>query len=113
MVIFFPSTHPSLLSSWRNTSRKSKLLEAVLQSRNPIRRTFVDCSAWADAQSTKSVAKSARPKWLLLITDDRLGPTRIEFLLTRESVPTEVDGPVAFLSSDYPIRSRQHIWRDD
>ena len=50
MVIFFPSIHPSLLSSCRNASKRTALPEAVLLSRNPMRRTFPVCCAWREEQ---------------------------------------------------------------
>ena len=40
MVIFFPSIHPSLLSSCRNASTRTALPEAVLLSRKPMRKIF-------------------------------------------------------------------------
>ena len=40
MVIFFPSIHPSLLSSCRNASKRTAIPEAVLPSRKPMRTTF-------------------------------------------------------------------------
>src|SRR5262249_22268517 len=47
IVIFFPSLHPSLLSSCRNASRRTAMPEAVLASRNPMRATFPGCCASA------------------------------------------------------------------
>jgi hypothetical protein len=47
MVKFFPSIHPSLLSSCRNASKSSALPEAVLRSRKPMRKIFPACCAWA------------------------------------------------------------------
>ena len=40
MAIFFPSIHPSLLSSCRNASRETALPEAVLGSRIPYAEDF-------------------------------------------------------------------------
>ena len=40
MVKFFPSSHPSLLSSWRNASPRTALPEAVLGSRKPYAGDF-------------------------------------------------------------------------
>ena len=48
MVIFFPSIHPSLLSSCRNASTRAALPEAVLASRKPMRKIFPVCCASAD-----------------------------------------------------------------
>ena len=45
MVIFFPSIHPSLLSSCRNASTRTALPEAVLVSRKPMRKIFPGCCA--------------------------------------------------------------------
>ena len=45
MVIFFPSIHPSLLSSCRNASKRTALPEAVLASRKPMRKIFPVCCA--------------------------------------------------------------------
>ena len=45
MVIFFPSIHPSLLSSCRNASTRTALPEAVLVSRKPMRKIFPVCCA--------------------------------------------------------------------
>ena len=45
MVIFFPSIHPSLLSSCRNASTRTALPEAVLGSRKPMRKIFPVCCA--------------------------------------------------------------------
>ena len=66
MVIFFPSIHPSLLSSCRNASTRTALPEAVLASRKPMRKIFPACCASAEPQSAKSMAQSANEKILLL-----------------------------------------------
>src|SRR5262249_19723607 len=47
MVIFFPSIHPSLLSSCRKASMRTALPEAVLESRKPMRKIFPVCCALA------------------------------------------------------------------
>ena len=47
MAIFFPSIHPSLLSSCRNASKRTALPEAVLESRKPMRKIFPVCCASA------------------------------------------------------------------
>src|SRR5574341_645396 len=45
MVRFFPSIHPSLLSSRRNASKRTALPEAVLPSRKPMRKNLpVGCA---------------------------------------------------------------------
>ena len=45
MAIFFPSIHPSLLSSCRNASTRPAIPEAVLLSRKPMRKIFPVCCA--------------------------------------------------------------------
>ena len=60
MLIFFPSIHPSLLSSCRNASTRTAIPEAVLGSRKPMRKTFPACCASANEQSAKSIALSAK-----------------------------------------------------
>ena len=56
MTIFFPSIHPSLLSSCRNASTRTALPEAVLaiQETYP-RKIFPDCCASATAPATTSM----------------------------------------------------------
>ena len=59
MVIFFPSIHPSLLSSCRNASTRTALPEAVLASRKPMRKIFPACCALAmGAEIRMAVASS-------------------------------------------------------
>ena len=53
MVIFFPSIHPSLLSSCRNASTRTALPEAVLASRKPMRKIFPVCCASAERAKRK------------------------------------------------------------
>ena len=56
MVTFFPSIHPSLLSSCWNESTRTALPEAVRVSRKPM-RTFPVCCAWAkETVSRKTVS---------------------------------------------------------
>ena len=60
MVMFFLSFHPSLLSSCRNASKRTAILEAVLLSRKPMRKIFPACCASAEKQSAKSMAQRLR-----------------------------------------------------
>src|SRR5262249_24554784 len=60
MVKFFPSIHPSLLSSSRKAFTRTALPEAVLGSRKPMRKTFPGCCAWAEKQSAKNMALRLR-----------------------------------------------------
>ena len=62
MVIFFPSIHPSLLSSCRNASTSTAIPEAVLVSRKPMRRIFPVCCASAEPQSAKSIAQQRKDR---------------------------------------------------
>ena len=59
-VIFFPSIHPSLLSSCRNASTRAALPEAVLTSRKPMRRIFPGCCASATAPPKANVRARAK-----------------------------------------------------
>jgi len=45
MVTFFPSIHPSLVSSCRNASTRTALAEALPTSSKPMRKTFPGCCA--------------------------------------------------------------------
>ena len=54
MVMFFPSIHPSLLSSCRSASKRTALAEAVLLSRKPMRKIFPVCCARATGPTTTS-----------------------------------------------------------
>src|SRR4030095_15319440 len=45
IVMFFPSIHPSLLSSCRNASHRTALPEAVVESMKPMRGFFPACCA--------------------------------------------------------------------
>ena len=56
MAIFFPSIHPSLLSSCRNASQKTALPEAVLGSRIPMRKIFPVCCASVITAKVSSAA---------------------------------------------------------
>src|SRR5262249_43955696 len=67
MVIFFPSVHPSLLSSCRNASTRTALPEAVLLSRKPMRGPFVCCCASTEPHSAKSMVKRVRTVIFLFI----------------------------------------------
>jgi hypothetical protein len=58
MVIFFPSIHPSLLSSCRNASTSTVLPEAVLGSRKPMRKVFPGCCA--SVLASHNVSTTAR-----------------------------------------------------
>jgi hypothetical protein len=61
MTILFPSIHPRLLSSCRNASKRTAILEAVLLSRKPMWGIFVGCCAMATAPhivSARTIAKS-------------------------------------------------------
>ena len=60
MVIFFPSIHPSLLSSCRNASTRTALPQAVLSSRKPMRKIFPACCARAGKGRAKSIEQKAR-----------------------------------------------------
>src|SRR5215831_10190046 len=61
MVMFFPSIHPSLLSSCRNASKLTAPPEAVVFSRKPMRGTFpVCCASASETFAKKSVASSQR-----------------------------------------------------
>ena len=46
IVMFFPSIHPSLLSSWRNAVKRIVLPAAVLLSRKPTRKSFQATARW-------------------------------------------------------------------
>jgi hypothetical protein len=62
MATFFPSIHPSLLSSCRNVSKRTAILEAVLSSRNPMRKIFPACCAHADEHGAWSREHGGRSK---------------------------------------------------
>ena len=77
MAIFFPSIHPSLLSSCRNASKRTALPEAVLVSRKPMRKIFPVCCAWPLAPqsvNTRTMAKS-HSHFRFWILDFRLSVT--------------------------------------
>ena len=62
MVMFFSSIHPSVRSSWRNASKRTALPEAVLLSRNPMRKTFPVCCAHADEHGARSTEQGVKGK---------------------------------------------------
>ena len=100
MVMFFPSIHPSLLSSCRNTSARTALPEAVLVSRNPMRRIFTACWALADEQSEKSIAHRVRTVIFFFMSLSLSRSTRYSTLDTRP------------FSLDHLIRPREHFRRN-
>ena len=57
MVIFFPSTHPSLLNSCRKVSTRTDMPDAVLGSRKPMRKIFPVCCALVETQSANTTTK--------------------------------------------------------
>src|SRR4030095_5721120 len=57
--MFFPSTHPSLPSSCRNTFSRTSLPEAVLLSRKPMRKII---PAWCASVLTEKVSSTAATK---------------------------------------------------
>src|SRR5262245_12340970 len=96
MLIFFPSTQPSFLSSCRNTSTRTALPEALLGSRKPMRKIFPVCCASTEPQSAKSMAHSVKTVIFLFMF----------FLLstaTRHST---------LFSLDHLIRTCQHVRRN-
>src|SRR5499426_1315479 len=99
MAIFFPSIHPSLLSSCRNASKRTALPEAVLTSRKPMRATFPVCSASAGEQSARSTADRVRTVIFLFMFFSALS-TRHSTLDTRPFLLNHL------------IRSRQHVGRN-
>ena len=60
MVIFFPSIHPSLLSSCRNASKRTALPEALLASRKPMRKIFPGCCASATGAEIRMAVASSQ-----------------------------------------------------
>src|SRR5215471_7746693 len=118
MVIFFPSIHPSLLSSCRKVSMRTALPEALLESRKPMRGTFPGCCALATAPvttSTKAIIESPN-HFRFWIFDFRLpdkeSRNRIQdrsimfFSLNRKSAIANLKLPY------HLIRSCQHIGRN-
>src|SRR5262249_21522332 len=96
MLIFFPSTHPSFLSSCRNASTRTALPEALLGSKKPMRKIFPVCCASTEPQSAKSMAHSVKTVIFLFMF----------FLLstaTRHST---------LFSLDHLIRTCQHVRRN-
>ena len=91
MAMFFPSVHPSLLSSCRNAFTRTELPEAVLPSRKPMRQIFPVCCAWTEPQSAQSMAQRIR--------------TAICFFMSFEV------SNVGSLLDDL-VRSCQHVWRN-
>src|SRR5262245_11313180 len=67
MVIFFPSIQPSLFISRRNASTMTAIPEALLGSRNPMRKTFPACCAETGTQSAKSMALKLGAKMCFFI----------------------------------------------
>ena len=97
MVKFFPSIHPSLLSSCRNASTRTALPEAVLLSRKPDAEDF-PCLLRVDGTS------KAQRAWRKAVrTDDffRSCLSRSELTLT-----------LTLMSFNHFIRSRQHVRRN-
>src|SRR4029453_8407555 len=91
-VKFFPSLQPSLLSSCRNTSRRTALPEAVLESRKPMRKIFpVCCASASETFARKRVASSQR---VILF-----------FMFFSRSVPHAF----CLFSFDQPIRLGEHL----
>src|SRR5262249_53895208 len=67
MVIFFSSIQPSLFISRRNASTMAAIPEALLGSRNPMRKTFPGYCAETGTQSAKSMALKLRTKMCFFI----------------------------------------------
>jgi hypothetical protein len=54
MVIFFPSIHPSLLSSYRNVSTSTAIPEAVLESRKLMPAALQRMYLWREGEARLS-----------------------------------------------------------
>src|SRR5262249_52028832 len=54
-AIFFPSIQPSLFNSCRNASTLTTIPEALVGSRNPMRKIFPDCCASAIVAPTSRI----------------------------------------------------------
>src|SRR5262249_5183316 len=73
VVMFFPSIQPSLLSSCRNTSTSSVLLEAVLESRKPMQVIFPVCCARAkEALNSRAAATRQVIIFVFIVSAARL-----------------------------------------
>src|SRR5262245_34130233 len=102
MVMFFPSIHPSLLSSCRNASKKTAILEAVLLSRKPMRVIFSVCCASIVELGSRCREQSARQNVFLVIC---VVPALFSYLRPLTS-------DLRLLLLDHFISSRKHVRRN-
>ena len=82
MVMFFPSIHPSLLSSCRNTSKRPALAAAVLLSRKPMRKIFPPAAPRRDGNKSELRQREKRNDFVIhaIFLTLILSPSEIEIL---------------------------------